>query len=94
LLPLLGRELRDEACADVIGLGLASIPEGRRMFAELSVRDNLVMGAYARRSDCTLDLNEQLERVLEEFPWLKPRLHQLAGTLSGGEQKVVAMARA
>lgn len=64
------------------------------MFAELSVRDNLLMGAYPRRTDEAAALARDLERVLEEFPWLAKRLDQLAGTLSGGEQQMVAMARA
>jgi ABC-type branched-subunit amino acid transport system ATPase component len=80
--------------AAVIGLGVASIPEGRRMFAELTVRDNLLMGAYPRRGEDRKALAADLERVLAEFPWLSGRLDQLAGTLSGGEQQMVALGRA
>jgi branched-chain amino acid transport system ATP-binding protein len=89
-----GRALTRESTADVIAAGVASIPEGRRMFVELSVRDNLLMGAFARRGAHDLRLDDELELVLAEFPWLSSRLDQLAGTLSGGEQQMVAMARA
>ncbi len=78
----------------VIGAGVASIPEGRRMFAELTVRDNLLMGAYARRGEDKAALARDLDKVLAEFPWLSGRLDQLAGTLSGGEQQMVALGRA
>jgi branched-chain amino acid transport system ATP-binding protein len=76
--------------------GLAHSPEGRRVFASMSVLDNLLLGAFARytgarpRGDIKLDL----EKALELFPRLKERQHQLAGTLSGGEQQMLAMARA
>jgi branched-chain amino acid transport system ATP-binding protein len=80
--------------AGIIDLGVASIPEGRRMFAALTVRDNLLMGAYSRRVAGTAHLAPQLEQVVAEFPWLSGRLGQLAGTLSGGEQQMVALARA
>lgn len=91
---LFGETLTNQRTADVIDMGVASIPEGRRMFAELTVRDNLLMGAYARRRDAGATLDDDLDRVVAEFPWLKDRMHQLAGTLSGGEQQMVAMARA
>jgi ABC-type branched-subunit amino acid transport system ATPase component len=77
-----------------IEAGIASIPEGRRMFAELSVRDNLLMGAYPRRHTGRAAIGRDLDLVMAEFPWLAQRLDQLAGTLSGGEQQMVAMARA
>ena len=77
-----------------IALGLASIPEGRRMFAEMSVEDNLLLGAYVRRKDDDFDRADLIGRVYEEFPWLAERRSQLAGTLSGGEQQMLAMARA
>jgi ABC-type branched-subunit amino acid transport system ATPase component len=80
--------------AGVIGRGVASIPEGRRMFAELTVRDNLLMGAYARRGEDKAALARDLDKVMAEFPWLSGRLDQLAGTLSGGEQQMVALGRA
>ncbi|MEZ5936027.1 MAG: ATP-binding cassette domain-containing protein [Alphaproteobacteria bacterium] len=70
------------------------MPEGRRMFAELTVRDNLLLGAYPRRTAAKAVLRSELDQVIAEFPWLGRRLDQLAGTLSGGEQQMVAMARA
>jgi ABC-type branched-subunit amino acid transport system ATPase component len=90
---LFGKETAGLTTTAIIASGLASIPEGRRMFAELTVRDNLLMGAYPRRHAGATILSD-LERVLDEFPWLKERLGQLAGTLSGGEQQMVAMGRA
>jgi branched-chain amino acid transport system ATP-binding protein len=77
-------------------LGLAHSPEGRRVFATMSVTDNLLLGAFPRlpwarpKGDVAADL----ERAIEIFPRLKERRHQLAGTLSGGEQQMLAMARA
>jgi len=67
--------------------GIAHVPEGRGTFAELSVRDNLRLGAYTRP-------NEDFQRVYEYFPWLEQRSAQTAGTLSGGEQQMLALARA
>jgi len=66
------------------------VPEGRRVFANLSVRDNLEMGAYTRRDSIRADM----EKVFSIFPRLKERLRQTAGTLSGGEQQMLAMGRA
>ena len=76
--------------------GLAHSPEGRRVFASMSVTDNLLLGAFPRftRARPTGDLKHDLEKALELFPRLKERQHQLAGTLSGGEQQMLAMARA
>ena len=76
--------------------GLAHSPEGRRVFSTMSVTDNLLLGAFPRftRSRPRGDINGDLERALELFPRLKERQHQLAGTLSGGEQQMLAMARA
>jgi branched-chain amino acid transport system ATP-binding protein len=77
-------------------LGLAHSPEGRRVFATMSVTDNLILGAFARLTWARPrgDVNADLERAIELFPRLKERRHQLAGTLSGGEQQMLAMARA
>lgn len=76
--------------------GLAHSPEGRRVFATLSVLDNITLGAFPRfmRSRPRGDIEQDLERALELFPRLQERRHQLAGTLSGGEQQMLAMARA
>ncbi|WP_368621200.1 ABC transporter ATP-binding protein [Paraburkholderia sp. BR13444] len=77
-------------------LGLAHSPEGRRVFATMSVHDNLTLGAFPRLTWARPrgDVNADLERAIELFPRLKERRHQLAGTLSGGEQQMLAMARA
>jgi branched-chain amino acid transport system ATP-binding protein len=74
------------------GLGMAHVPEGRRVFSSMTVLENLQMGAYSRHSKD--DYSEDLERVFESFPRLKERLNQQAGTLSGGEQQMLAMGRA
>ena len=76
--------------------GLAHSPEGRRVFSNMSVTDNLLLGAFPRftRSRPKGDIKHDLEKALELFPRLKERQHQLAGTLSGGEQQMLAMARA
>ena len=76
--------------------GLAHSPEGRRVFASMSVTDNLLLGAFPRftRSRPKGDIKRDLEKALELFPRLKERQQQLAGTLSGGEQQMLAMARA
>ncbi|MCX7290507.1 ABC transporter ATP-binding protein [Janthinobacterium sp.] len=76
--------------------GLAHSPEGRRVFASMSVTDNLLLGAFPRftRSRPKGDIKGDLDRALELFPRLKERRDQLAGTLSGGEQQMLAMARA
>ncbi len=81
---------------DVAKLGLAHSPEGRRVFATMTVTDNLTLGAFPRLTGSRLrgDVAGDLERALEMFPRLKERRNQLAGTLSGGEQQMLAMARA
>ena len=76
----------------IIAEGLAQVPEGRRIFAQLSVEDNLEMGAYLRTDN--IGIERDLENIYNKFPRLKERKHQLAGTLSGGEQQRVAIARA
>jgi branched-chain amino acid transport system ATP-binding protein len=76
----------------IIRRGVGSVPEARRMFAAMTVRENLLMGAYARADRVAIE--QDYQRVLELFPRLRERLFQRAGTLSGGEQQMVAMARA
>ena len=76
----------------IVVSGLVQVPEGRRVFANLSVKDNLEMGAYARRDRSSLAA--EYEKVYEIFPRLKERLHQISGTLSGGEQQMLAIGRA
>ena len=87
-----GRELAGAAPEQVLAAGVAHVPEGRRLFAAMSVRDNLLMGAYLRR-DGRAAIEEDLERVLAMFPILRQRHAQDAGTLSGGEQQMCAIAR-
>jgi len=81
---------------DIARLGLAHSPEGRRVFATMSVTDNLILGAFPRLTGSRPkgDVAADLERAMELFPRLKERRNQLAGTLSGGEQQMLAMARA
>ena len=76
---------------DIVSLGISHIPEGRRLFTEMSVRENLEMGAYPARS--WKQRRQTLEEVYELFPVLKERADQLARTLSGGEQQMLAMGR-
>ena len=78
---------------DLVPRGLVQVPEGRRVFSRLTVRENLGMGAFRRRASRT-ELAADLDRVLAIFPRLKERMTQLAGTLSGGEQQMLAMGRA
>ena len=76
----------------IVSMGMAHVPEGRRVFAELSVYENLRMGAYTRKDK--KEIEESLQRVYKSFPRLEERKNQLAGTLSGGEQQMLAMGRA
>jgi branched-chain amino acid transport system ATP-binding protein len=73
-------------------LGIAHVPEGRRIFAEMTVLENLQMGAYIRKDK--VQIQEDIEKVFLSFPRLKERIKQIAGTLSGGEQQMLAMGRA
>lgn len=75
----------------LVEMGMAHIPEGRRIFANLTVLENLELGAYARKDRA--QTNRDMERVLGRFPRLRQRLKQLGGTLSGGEQQMLAIAR-
>jgi ABC-type branched-chain amino acid transport systems, ATPase component len=77
---------------EIVAMGMAHVPEGRRVFAELSVLDNLLLGAYTRNDKN--EIKETLETIYQRFPRLKERKNQLAGTLSGGEQQMLAMGRA
>jgi branched-chain amino acid transport system ATP-binding protein len=85
-----GRPLGSRGPEAVARLGIAHVPEGRGTFAELTVWENLRLGAYTRRDSFKADA----DRVLEYFPWLDLRRNQEAGTLSGGEQQMLALARA
>ncbi len=84
-----GRELRGTPVWRGISQGLVLVPEGRGIFADMTVMDNLIVGGYRNR-----DRRLAIERVLERFPVLRERQRQIAGTLSGGEQQMLAIARA
>ena len=87
-----GQDLVKKPSHKIVSLGLAQVPEGRRVFAQQTVEENLVLGAYTRRDKSGIE--EDQERVFDLFPRLKERRTQLAGTLSGGEQQMLAMGRA
>ncbi|MCI6429726.1 MAG: ABC transporter ATP-binding protein [Oliverpabstia sp.] len=87
-----GTDITKTPAHKIVSLGMAHVPEGRRVFADLSVYENLKMGAYTRKDKN--EVEETLERVYERFPRLKERKNQMAGTLSGGEQQMLAMGRA
>ncbi len=85
-----GAQIERRATEDIVRLGIAHVPDGRGTFLELSVDENLRLGAYTRRAR---DAGADRERVFAYFPRLRERLHQQAGTLSGGEQQMLAIAR-
>ena len=87
-----GTDITKTPAHKIVSVGMAHVPEGRRVFAQLSVYENLKLGAYTR-SDKT-EIEETLEMVYKRFPRLKERRNQAAGTLSGGEQQMLAMGRA
>lgn len=76
----------------IVSMGMAHVPEGRRIFQQLTVYENLVLGAYTRKNKA--EIEETLQTVYRHFPRLKERKNQIAGTLSGGEQQMLAMGRA
>ena len=87
-----GRSIQGQGAWDLVRSGLAMVPEGRGVFTRMSILENLQMGAYIRQD--TALVAEDLERMFALFPRLKERRDQLAGTLSGGEQQMLAMGRA
>jgi branched-chain amino acid transport system ATP-binding protein len=87
----LGRSIRGQGAWDLVRQGLVMVPEGRGVFARMSIAENLLMGAYARDDH---EIDADMTRVFGVFPRLKERSTQLAGTLSGGEQQMLAMGRA
>ncbi len=87
-----GKPVQGATPAELLGHGIAHVPEGRRLFGAMSVEDNLYMGAYTRNTG-KAQLQEELDRVYVTFPKLKERRHQAAGTLSGGEQQMCAIGR-
>ena len=87
-----GREIGELAPQDIVGLGISQSPEGRRCFQRMTVRENLELGAYLR--DDGEEVERDRERVFELFPRLEERQRQKAGTMSGGEQQMLAIGRA
>jgi branched-chain amino acid transport system ATP-binding protein len=86
-----GENVNEWTTAQRVGHGLTMVPENRRLFKRMTVRENLEIGAYLRQGE---SVDGDLDRVFELFPWVMERLTQKAGTLSGGEQQMVAMGRA
>ncbi len=89
---LAGKELTKIPAHKIVEMGMAHVPEGRRIFQQLSVLDNLKLGAFTRKDKANID--RDLQMVYERFPRLAERKTQIAGTLSGGEQQMLAMGRA
>lgn len=87
-----GKDITKTPCHNVVKLGMTQVPEGRRIFQELTVYENLMMGAYSVRDQ--RQFKDDLDRMFALFPRLKERRNQIAGTLSGGEQQMLAMSRA
>jgi branched-chain amino acid transport system ATP-binding protein len=87
-----GRDLTGDSAAEILNHGIVHVPEGRRLFGAMSVEDNLLMGAYARKARAA-ELKRDLDRVYATFPKLRERRNQAAGTLSGGEQQMCAIGR-
>jgi branched-chain amino acid transport system ATP-binding protein len=87
-----GEEIQGVAAHELIGKGIAQSPEGRRIFSRMTVLENLEMGAYHRND--TSEIREDMDRVFDLFPRLKERTRQEAGTMSGGEQQMLAIGRA
>lgn len=87
-----GKDVTRYPAHKIVALGMSQVPEGRRIFQQLKVRDNLTMGAFTRRNKS--EFAHTLEEMYALFPILKEREHQIAGTLSGGEQQMLAVARA
>ncbi|WP_395150455.1 ABC transporter ATP-binding protein [uncultured Allofournierella sp.] len=89
----MGNRISQMEAHKIIQLGLAQVPEGRRVFSQLSVQENLLMGAYTRKDGATA-IADDMEEIFERLPRLKERRKQQAGTLSGGEQQMLAIGRA
>ena len=87
----MGEALNKYPCHKIVSKGLAMVPEGRRIFLQMTVEENLEMGAFTQPN---AGVEADLERVFDQFPRLKERRRQIAGTLSGGEQQMLAMGRA
>lgn len=92
VIEFVGSNIKGVGAWNIVRSGLAMVPEGRGVFTRMSIFENLQMGAYLRSDKAAIQAD--LEEVFETFPRLKERTHQLAGTLSGGEQQMLAMGRA
>ena len=88
----LGNDIAGKAAHEIVKAGISQVPEGRRIFAEMTVLENLELGAFTRKDND--GIKEDMEMVFARFPRLKERISQQAGTLSGGEQQMLAMGRA
>lgn len=87
----MGRNITGSPAHEIVKLGLSHVPEGRRVFAEMTVLENLELGAYIRKDK---EIAHDMEKIFARFPRMKERRTQLAGTLSGGEQQMLAIGRA
>ncbi len=87
-----GKELTKVPAHKIVSMGMSHVPEGRRIFQELTVYDNLLMGAFTRKDKS--EMAESIKMIYKHFPRLEERKNQIAGTLSGGEQQMLAMGRA
>lgn len=87
-----GHDITKTPCHKIVHLGMAQVPEGRRVFQELTVYENLLMGGFSQKDKAAIKAD--IEKIYERFPRLGERRNQIAGTLSGGEQQMLAMGRA
>lgn len=87
-----GKDITKTPCHKIVHLGMAQVPEGRRVFQELTVYENLLMGGFSQKDKSSI--KQDIESIYERFPRLAERRSQIAGTLSGGEQQMLAMGRA
>ena len=91
---LLGKSINQISAEKIVAAGCSLVPEGRQVFATMSVRENLVLGGYVRYKKNKINIGQELQYIYDIFPVLQERENQLAGTLSGGEQQMLAMGRA
>ena len=87
-----GKDITKQPCHKIVHLGMTQVPEGRRIFQELTVYENLLMGAFSQKNKSSF--KQDIEEIYTRFPRLAERRNQIAGTLSGGEQQMLAMGRA
>jgi branched-chain amino acid transport system ATP-binding protein len=89
-----GERINTRPTGDIVRRGISLVPEGRRIFGRMTVSENLILGSYVRRHDPQADIEQDMERVFNLFPRLKERAQQYGGTMSGGEQQMLAIGRA